>query len=240
MPASTPDRAGTGAAEIPPTVATREVLLALLAEVFGKYERGAAELVAEFELPEITLELLMAVCLAAPEVDDLVVGFVRDDLRVVSLSDQTRQLVDRDVRLLEGEPAGWGSLTAGASSALARQISLENAAAAQQRLAEGRATELEKFILENPRVYQRVLALGPQLLARWVMLSLMRETASRRRGSRVMAAWADRLAPERRARLIAAREQRAGERVAPETPLRDVCPSCAPTSPVPQPRVRVT
>src|SRR5437868_5629609 len=79
---------------------SRQVVLHLLLEILSRYERGGEELRNEFDLPEITSELLMQVCLAAAEVDDLVLGFIRDDLRIVSLSDQTRRMVDRDIGFL--------------------------------------------------------------------------------------------------------------------------------------------
>lgn len=178
--------------------ASREILLAILVEVFSKYERGAKELGTEFDLPEITVELLMHVCLAAPEVDDLVLGFIRDDLKVVSLSDQTRRMVDRDVGLLERDSSRWMRERSGA---LARQITLQESAEADARIAQGRSSELEEFILTHGDIFERIRALKHADLVRWVMLALMREMNARKRGSAVIATWRAQLAPELRARV---------------------------------------
>jgi len=177
---------------------SKQVILRILLEILSKYERGAAELSAEFDLPEITVELLMHVCLAAPEVDDLVLGFVRDDLKVVSLNDQTRQMVDRDIGLLERDASRWMRETAGS---LGRQLEVKNKADADARLAQGRSSELEAFILKNDDVYCKVRAMKHSDLVRWVMLSLMRETKARERGSAVIAAWCEKLGPEMRERV---------------------------------------
>jgi hypothetical protein len=177
---------------------SKQVMLRILLEILSKYERGAAELSAEFDLPEITVELLMHVCLAAPEVDDLVLGFVRDDLKVVSLNDQTRQMVERDIGLLERDVSRWMRES---GSALGRQLDVKNKAEADARLAQGQSSELEAFILKNDEVYGRIRALKHSDLVRWVMLSLMRETNARERGSAVIAAWMEKLEPELRARV---------------------------------------
>ena len=177
---------------------SKQVILQILLEILSKYERGAAELSAEFDLPEITVELLMHVCLAAPEVDDLVLGFVRDDLKVVSLNDQTRQMVDRDIGLLERDASRWMREAVGS---LGRQLDLKNKADADARLAQGRSSELEAFILTNGDVYDKVRAMKHSDLVRWVMLSLMRETKGRERGSAVIAAWCEKLGPEMRERV---------------------------------------
>lgn len=197
---------------------TRPVTLRLLVEIVSRYESGAEELKAEFELPEITAELLMHVCLAAPQVDDLVLGFVRDDLRVVSLGEQTRQMVQRDVGFLDRDRSRWMT---GAGGALAAQLALKSRAEADARMAQGRSSELEEFILKNREVFDRVRAMKHSDLVRWVMLALMRETEARKRGSAVIAAWREKLGPEMRARVEAVRarlavpEERNSPTVAP-------------------------
>lgn len=178
--------------------ATRPVILQLLVEIVSRYERGAEELTAEFDLPEITAELLMHVCLAAPQVDDLILGFVRDDLRVVSLSEQTRQMVQRDVGLLERDSSRWMRERVGA---LGRQLTLKDQAEAAARLAQGGSSELEEFILTNRDVAETIRAMKHSDLVRWVMLSLMRESNARQRGSAVIAAWREQLAPKLKERV---------------------------------------
>ena len=177
---------------------SKQVMLQILLEILSKYERGAAELSAEFDLPEITVELLMHVCLASPEVDDLVLGFVRDDLKVVSLNDQTRRMVDRDIGLLERDASRWMREPRGS---LGHQLDLKNKADADARLAQGRSSELEAFILKNDEVFDKVRAMKHSDLVRWVMLSLMRETNARERGSVVIAAWIEKMEPELRERV---------------------------------------
>ncbi len=179
---------------------TKPVTLRLLVEIISRYESGAEELTAEFDLPEITAELLMHVCLAAPQVDDLILGFVRDDLRVVSMGEQTRQMLQRDFGLLQRDSSRW--LTGG-SGALARQLNLRNQADADARTAQGRSSDLERFILSNRDVFEQVRAMKHSDLVRWVMLSLMRETDARKRGSAVIAAWREKLAPETKERVQA-------------------------------------
>jgi hypothetical protein len=183
-----------------PPEPTRPVTLQLLLEIISRYERGAGELTAEFELPEITAELLMHVCLAAPQVDDLILGFVRDDLCVVSLSEQTRQMVQRDVGLLERDPSRGMTVAGGA---LARQLGLKSQAEAEARVAQGRSSQLEEFIVKNHDIFEHVRAMKQSDLVRWVMLSLMRETDARKRGRAVTAAWREKLGPEMKARVQA-------------------------------------
>src|SRR5471030_3264909 len=103
-----------------PPKPSKEVVLAVLLEIFSRYERGAAELTQELELPEITIELLMLVCLAAPQVDDLILGFIRDDLRVVSMKDQVSQMVARDFALVRTPLAQWTG--GGARNGLREQL----------------------------------------------------------------------------------------------------------------------
>jgi hypothetical protein len=196
---------------------TKPVTLRLLVEIISRYESGAEELTAEFDLPEITAELLMHVCLAAPQVDDLILGFVRDDLRVVSMGEQTRQMVRRDVGLLERDPSRWMT---GASGALARQLTLRGQAEADARTAQGRSSDLEAFILKNREVFEQVRAMKQSDLARWVMLSLMRETDARQRGSAVIAAWREKLGPEMKARVQAVQA-----RLAAPSPMRAQAPA---------------
>lgn len=188
----------------PPSQELKEVVLRVLLEVLSKYQRGAAELNAEFEISGITAELLMHVCLAAPEVDDLILGFIRDDLRVVSLSEQTRSMVERDLRLLERDSSRWMSARGGS---LGRQLSVKEQAEADARIAQGKSSELEQFILQNPGVHDAVRGLKHSDLMRWVMLSLMRETKARERGSGVTAAWLATLGPEVRDRVRAIQSQ---------------------------------
>jgi hypothetical protein len=177
---------------------SQKVVLQVLREIVCRYERGAAELCAEFELPAITAELLMLVCLAAPEVDDLIVGFIRDDLRVLSLSEQTRQMADRDVGLLERDSSRWMQFRSGS---LGQQLNLRNRAEADARIAQGRSSELEDFIAGNTKIYEQVHTMRHADVVRWVMLALMRETKARKKGSAVILEWREKLGPELRRRL---------------------------------------
>lgn len=165
------------------------VTLVLPKPVEANYDVGAEELRAELGISEITAELLMQVCLAAPAVDDLVLGFIRDDLRVVSRSEQTRNVFERDLVLAQKEagklPAS--SLRKGSLGDLLQQRSREIKAKAGA----GKRSELDVFVHENRQVYQDVCALSHEDLTRWVMLGLMREMESRRRGSLASASSAE-------------------------------------------------
>lgn len=183
---------------------TKRVMLDVLLNILSKYERGAGELSAELEIPEITPELLMLVCLAAPEVDDLILGFIRDDLQVVSLDDQTRRIAERDIGFLERDPSHRMRDLGGT---LGRQLNVRQRAEADARIARGQCSQLEQFILAHKDIFERVLALKHADLARWVMLGLMREMDARARGSAVLASWLEKLRPEMKDRIRIIRER---------------------------------
>lgn len=180
-------------------LAEKPVVLMLPKSVQSNYDVGASELRAELEIAELEPQLLMQVCLAAPAVDDLILGFIRDDLRVVSCSEQTRNVFERDIALAQKD-AGKNSKNGTQNRPL---LDLALAKSREARADEGSVQrgELDRFIKENPKVYQEVAALSQEDLARWVMLSLMREMDSRRRGSLAIAAWKQTLAPEIKQRI---------------------------------------
>lgn len=183
------------------SLAVKLITLSLLEPVFGRYERSAEELRAELAIAEITPDLIMHVCLAAPAVDDLILGFIRDDLQVVSRSDQTRNIFERDIALAQSD-AGKSSKEGIRNRPLGEIIS-----AAQREIrakaGTGTRSELDRFIKENPKVHQEVAALSLEDLARWVMLGLMREMENRRRGSLALATWRQTLAPESKEKIDA-------------------------------------
>lgn len=163
----------------------REVLLRVLLETFDVYVRALAGIAAEGGLPEeVAVEGLMNYCLALPEVDDLILGFLRGDLTVFSRSEQMREMIERDSRFLELEPAGT-PVRSVATDRLGKRLELMRRAEEGARIAAGKGAKLEKFIRENPATYQHVAASNHEFLARWVMLHLMGETEARERGHRV-------------------------------------------------------
>ena len=102
-----------------PDDAKKEYLLRMVVEIVDIYIRSSAGISAEVGLEEpLPVEALMIYCLSIPAVEDLIYGFIRGDLTMFSLADQTRQLVERDTRRLELDPAkvpggtphrpGWG------------------------------------------------------------------------------------------------------------------------------------
>ena len=198
-----PEENGAAGRDLEPAAtAMKEVVLQVLREILARYESGATELREEFDLPEITMELLMQVCLAAPDVEDLVLGFIRDDLKVISLSEQTWYIADRVIGLLERDSSRW---MRGSDGSLGQSPSLRDRAEADARLAQSGSSELEDFILNNKAVHERILALKHSDLVRWVMLALLRETKARGRGGAVIATWSEKQGPELRKRLEAIR-----------------------------------
>jgi hypothetical protein len=129
-----------------------------------------------------------------------------------SLADQTRQLVERDTRRLQLDPAR----VAGSAPAtrLGRKFAEADRQASAARLAEGQGSELEKFIHENPEILRQVETSSREFLVKWVMLYLMLATQARERGHRVAHEyWSQR--PEVRQRiqaLVAQQSQAIGQR----------------------------
>lgn len=172
-----------------PDIATKQVILELLLEISSRYESGASELKAELkatfkeelEWPEITPELIMQVCLGAAQADDLVLGIIRDDLTVVSLSDQTRQMFERDIALID-EKARTSSIKM-LPGELGKLLVAQRADA---MLAQSGSPELKEFCEKNKKVQERVRACSHEALAQLVMLALLRETKSRARASAVL------------------------------------------------------
>jgi hypothetical protein len=163
----------------------RAVLLRVLLETFDVYVRASAGIAAEGGLPdEVAVEALMNYCLALPDADDLIVGFLRGELTMFSVVEQTRAMVERDKHSLELEPAG--AVARGtATDHLGKKLELMRRAEETARVAAGKGAKLEKFIRENPTTYQQVAASKHEFLVRWVMLHLMNETEARERGHRV-------------------------------------------------------
>ena len=163
----------------------REVLLRVLLETFDVYVRALAGITAEGGLPEeVAVEGLMNYCLALPEVDDLIMGFLRGDLAVFSRSEETREMAERDMRCLELEATG-APVRSAATDRLGKRLELMRQAEESARIAAGKGAKLEKFIRENPATFKQVAASNHEFLVRWVMLHLMNETESRERGHRV-------------------------------------------------------
>jgi hypothetical protein len=158
------------------------VLLDVLKLVLSRYRQGEVELREELGIDEISFKLLMHICLAAVEVDDMVLGFIRDDLKVVSVEQQTRQLVERDIGYATGET--------GAPSVL-------DAAAVRTN------KELRQFMNQNIELCRKVNALPHDVLVHMVMLGVMKETKGRAGGTRVIAAWRKSLSPAARQKLEA-------------------------------------
>ena len=163
----------------------RKVLLRVLLETFDVYVRASAGIAAEEGLSdEVAVEALMNYCLALPEADDLIVGFLRGDLTMFSLVEQTHAMVERDRRSLELEPAA-AVVRSVPTDHLGKKLELMRRAEETARVAAGKGAKLEKFIRENPATYQQVAASKHEFLVRWVMLHLMNETEARERGHRV-------------------------------------------------------
>ena len=163
----------------------RKVLLRVLLETFDVYVRAAAGIAAERGLAdEVAVEALMNYCLALPEADDLIVGFLRGDPTVFSVVEQTRAMMERDTRSLEFEPARPVPRGA-ARDHLGRKLDLMRQGEETARVAAGKGAKLEKFIGDNPAIYRQVATSKHEFLVRWVMLHLMNETEARERGHRV-------------------------------------------------------
>jgi hypothetical protein len=193
--------------------AKKEYLLRMLVETVDIYTRSSAGISAEVGLESsLPVEALMVYCLSIPAVEDLIHGFIRGDLTMFSLADQTRQLVERDTRRLELDPAK----VAGSAPAtrLGRRLAEADRQTSAARLAEGQGSELEKFIHENPEILRQVETSSREFLVKWVMLYLMHATQARERGHRVAHEfWSQR--PELRQRiqaLVAQQSQSLGQR----------------------------
>jgi hypothetical protein len=163
----------------------KEYLLRMMVETVDIYTRSSAGISAEVGLEApLPVEALMLYCLSIPAVEDLIHGFIRGDLTMFSLADQTRQLVERDTRRLELDPATVDT-GATASTRLGRALAERNRQESEVRVAQGQGSELEKFIHENPEVLRQVETSSREFLVKWVMLYLMLATKARERGHRV-------------------------------------------------------
>ena len=149
----------------------REILLRVFLETFDRYVRSIAEISAETNVSGLTVEALMAYSVALPEADELIYGFIRGDRTL--FPDQVRDILDRDTRRLELEPA---ELSPAAPLA----------ATSENRPDRGRTPNLEKFIRENRQIYRQVEDSPKSFLVRWVMLHLMERAQARERGHRVV------------------------------------------------------
>jgi len=161
------------------------VLLHVFVETFDVYVRGIMEIAAELGLSnELTVEGLMAYWLSLPEADNLVRDFIRGDLTMFSLADQTRQMVESDLGRLEIEPADLVS-TGAPTTRLGKKLDAMRREEAGARVARGKASDLENFIHENPEILKQVASSNHEILVMWVMLYLMHATKARERGHRV-------------------------------------------------------
>ena len=185
----------------PPDDATKEYLLRMVVEIVDIYTRSSAGISSEVGLEDpLPVEALMIYCLSIPAVEDLIHGFIRGDLTMFSLADQTRQLVERDTRRLELDPATVAEGTP--STRLGRTLAERDRQEAEARLAKGQGSELEKFIHENPEILKQVETSSRGFLVKWVMLYLMIATKARERGHRMAHEyWSQR--PEVRQRIQA-------------------------------------
>ena len=193
----------------------RKVLLGVFVATFDVYLRSAAEIAAETGLSrEVTVETLMSYCLSLAESDELITGFLRGDLTIVSLNEQTRQMVERDTRVLGlvavGSPTAPSPAAASGPIRLGKKLELRKRAEAAGRPNE-KASALEAFIRENPAIFAQVKAASHEFLVRWVMFYLMRETKARERGHQVAHEFWKRF-PEVREKIEALAADRSGLR----------------------------
>jgi hypothetical protein len=209
---------GDSSSPAAPKDATKEYLLRMALESVDIYTRSSAGIGAEvgLEVP-LPVEALMLYCLSIPAVEDLIHGFIRGDLTMFSLADQTRQLVERDTRRLELDPARVAGGTP--STRLGRTLAERDRQETEARLAEGQGSELEKFIHENPEILKQVDTSSRGFLVKWVMLYLMVATKARERGHRVAHEfWSQRPDVQQRIRaLVAQQAQSLG--LKPESPV---------------------
>jgi hypothetical protein len=153
----------------------RKVLLRVFLETFDLYVRSVAEISAEMGIRGLTVETLMAYCLALPEADELIYGFIRGDRTL--FPDQVRDLLDRDTRRLELESA-----EALPATPYARKPGLQTPADSSLN----RGSNLETFIRQNRLIFRQVEDSPKSFLVRWVMLHLMERAQARERGHRVV------------------------------------------------------
>jgi len=166
----------------------KEVTLRVFLEIFDRYVRSVAEITAEAGLSdELTVEALMAYCIALPEADELVLGFLRGDMTMFSMEEQTRYVVERDTRFLELEPVIPASENAAAkaSSRLDKALAQRRAARGDVPASPAKTQEIETFIRKNPEIFRHVRDSSHEFLVRWVMLYLMQVTKARERGHKV-------------------------------------------------------
>ena len=186
---------------LPEPLPHREILLRVFLETFDLYARSVAEIAAEMGISGLTIETLMVYCLALPEADELIYGFIRGDPTV--FPDQVRDLLDGDTRRLE------------LNATESRQDSPATPMAQKQGFPEqierqpSRGSNLENFIRENRQIFRQVEDSPKSFLVRWVMLHLMERAQARERGHRVVHEFfADH--PEFRERLRAAAIKHSG------------------------------
>jgi hypothetical protein len=159
----------------------REITLRVLLETFDLYVQSVAEITAETGLPSVTVEILMAYCLALPAADELIYGFIRGDQAL--FPDPIRDLLARDTRRLELEPPAPAHED-GPRTPLARRLGTH--ADATRRGAGSEESELNQYIRKNPEIARQVEGSPKPFLARWVMLHLMERAQARERGRRVV------------------------------------------------------
>jgi hypothetical protein len=165
--------------------AKKHIALSVLVETFDIYVRGALEIAAELGLStELTVEGLMAYWLALPETDNLVRDFIRGDLTMFSLADQTRQMVEADLGKLEIDAPDVFS-PAGSGTRLGKKLDAMRRAEAGAGVAQSKGSDLETFVRDNAEILKQVAESTHQTLVMWVMLYLMHAAKARERGHRV-------------------------------------------------------
>jgi hypothetical protein len=165
--------------------AKKAVALSVFVETFDVYVRGVMEIAAELGLrDELTVEGLMAYWLSLPEADNLVRDFIRGDLTMFSLAEQTRQMVEADLGRLEIE-APHLLPQATSSTRLGKKLDAMRRAEAGARVGDAAPSDLEVFTRNNSEILKQVAGSTHETLVMWVMLYLMHATKARERGHRV-------------------------------------------------------
>jgi hypothetical protein len=179
---------GVSSKPIPPNAADKpkkEILLRVHVETLDVFVRGAAEIAAELALKTgPAVEGLMAYWLSLPEADNLVRDFIRGDLSLFSLGDQTRQMVEHDLDRIKLESPTLLSVVGG-TTRLGRMLDADRRKEAGEKIGEDRPSDLAQFVRKNPEIVKQVSASSHEVLVVWVLLYLMHATRARERGNRV-------------------------------------------------------
>lgn len=198
----------------------KAVALSVFVETFDVYVRGVMEIAAELGLrDELTVEGLMAYWLSLPEADNLVRDFIRGDLTMFSLADQTRQMVEADLGRLEIE-APHLLPQATSSTRLGKKLDAMRRAEAGARVGAAAPSDLEVFTRSNSEILKQVAGSTHETLVMWVMLYLMHATKARERGHRVASEFIKKHPGlEERIRSLVAQQALSGQPVPPRLAL---------------------